>query len=75
MKFSQYLQESKLPTKFEDSADATDYIFGLAHQMKSKAMTDLAKLTDHNFGTKCELKLKTAINAFDEYCNELEKAA
>jgi hypothetical protein len=69
------LAESKLPAKFADSTEATEFIDDLLQRMESKALAAWANDTDHNFGTTCVMDLRTAIESFNKFVTELEEAS
>lgn len=59
---------------FEDSGEATDFMYGVITKMKAKQLENWAKITDQNFGTKTASKLNSAIKAYNAFLDEMEKA-
>jgi len=60
--------------EFDDSATATDFMYGIGHLLKSKPLMGWAKITDENYSVRTVGKLKTAIAAYDAFLEEIERA-
>jgi len=41
--YIEYLQEQKIPKKFEDSGDATDYVYTLNQMLEAPGLLDWQK--------------------------------
>ena len=75
MTFKSYLAEEKLPTKFEDSLEATEFFDDILARLKSKAVAQWVKATDDNYDVSATAKLKAVITAFEKFQEELDDAA
>lgn len=72
--FTQFLSEQKIPPKFEDSVDATEFMDTIHQMIKSKALKDWAKLTDQNYDTQTVSKLDKLRSAMLDFLDEIDKA-
>lgn len=61
-------------SRFDDSGDATSFMYGLQTALKSKALVDWAKATDMNFDTSSQRHLRAAVDAYEKFIKEIEKA-
>lgn len=68
------LTEAAIPTKFEDSSDATAFFEDIQTRMNARVLMQWAKSTDNNFDTNAVAKLKAAITAYNAFIDELESA-
>lgn len=63
-----------IPGSFDDSVDATEFMYKISDMMGADALEDWAAQTDKNFGTKTGSKLKAAAAAYKAFLDEMEKA-
>ena len=63
MSFTKFLKEGNVNERYRDSAEATDVMLDIQNKINDKNLTDWAKLTDKNFGTKSLSALTSAITA------------
>ena len=68
------LAEAAIPTKFEDSSDATAFFDDIQTRMNARVLMQWAKSTDDNFDTGAVAKLKAAITAYNAFIDELGSA-
>lgn len=60
--------------KFQDSTDATEFMFKINDMLQEKALLDWAKETDSNFSTRTVDKLKKASAAYNKFLEEMMEA-
>lgn len=68
------IQEMLAITKFEDAAQANEFMSAIANLLESPALIEWAKVTDTNFETNTHEKLVEANQAFDDFYNEILEA-
>jgi hypothetical protein len=71
MSFKNYINES---SRFDDSADATEFFEKIETMMKDKRLFDWAKATDSNYDSHSVQKLQKAIKAYEDFTEELYNA-
>ena len=60
--------------EFDDSVEATDFMYTVRDLLKSKALIKWAKDTDSNFSVDTLSSLKAAIKAYDKFLDTMEEA-
>lgn len=58
-------------TKFEDAAQANEFMSTISNLLENPALLEWAKATDTNFATNTHDKLCEAYQAFDDFYNEV----
>lgn len=64
-----------IPSKFDDSVDATEFMGKIGDMLNADALDDWCKETDSNFDVSTRAKLSKVYAAYNDFMNEMEKAA
>lgn len=58
-------------TKFEDAAQANEFMSIISNLLENQALAEWSKSTDTNFDVETHAKLVDAYQAFDDFYNEV----